>query len=267
MAARLNNRHGDRTRRQTPMNTAVGPGHQSAEHPDIGIHPWMPPRTGHLRITVAHPRTPCRAAPEVAIPHGRPGSMSLSVIGPLLTETRSPAAGSAYRAGNACGSPGAWPVTLGHVSPRVGSQVAITTPLADVMLLLSRSDNCTPWGNSRRPVPSTSGWIISKYSSIRSAAISEPISTPLPVIARTPPDRALSAPTASQISPRSSVVLGHGRGSSAVARHDVLRRVVQRVPEWAAPGVPGAQQALVHPPPEQPSGQAAPAPAFTAGIG
>jgi hypothetical protein len=94
--------------------------------------------------------------------------------------------------------------------------VAITTPVAVVTLSVSRSDACTPSGNSRRPVPSTSGWIISKYSSIRPAAISEPISTPLPMIARMPPDCALSTPTASAMPPRSSVELGHGRGCSRV---------------------------------------------------
>jgi hypothetical protein len=56
--------------------------------------------------------------------------------------------------------------------PRAGSYVAINTPVFVVMLSTSRSDACVPPANSRRPAPSTRGAIISRYSSIRSAAIS-----------------------------------------------------------------------------------------------
>src|SRR6266540_253625 len=60
--------------------------------------------------------------------------------------------------------------------PRARSYVAINTPVRVVLLSTSRSDACVPPANSRRPVPSTKGAIISRYSSIKSAAISEPIS-------------------------------------------------------------------------------------------
>jgi hypothetical protein len=51
------------------------------------------------------------------------------------------------------------------------------TPVLVAMLSTSRSDACALPPNSRRPVPSTKGWIMSRYSSTRSAAINEPIST------------------------------------------------------------------------------------------
>jgi hypothetical protein len=38
------------------------------------------------------------------------------------------------------------------------------TPVAVVTLSVSRSDTPAVSGKSRRPVPSTSGWIINKYS-------------------------------------------------------------------------------------------------------
>jgi len=92
--------------------------------------------------------------------------------------------------------------------------VAINTPVLVVLLSTSRSDACVPPANSRRPVPSTKGWIISRYSSIKSVAISEPISTPLPMITRFVPELSLSSATAAGMSPRSRVEFGQ---SSLVA--------------------------------------------------
>src|SRR5204863_444967 len=50
------------------------------------------------------------------------------------------------------------------------SYVVITTPLPVVAHSVSRKDAGVPSRNIRLPVPSTTGWIISRYSSIRSAA-------------------------------------------------------------------------------------------------
>jgi hypothetical protein len=87
--------------------------------------------------------------------------------------------------------------------------VAINTPVFVVLLSTSRSDACVPPANRRRPAPSTSGAIISRYSSIRFAAISEPISTPLPITTSLVPERRLSSATAAGTSPASSVEFGH----------------------------------------------------------
>ena len=92
--------------------------------------------------------------------------------------------------------------------------MAINTPVLVVLLSTSRSDACAPPANSRRPVPSTRGAIISRYSSIKSAAISEPISTPLPMITRFVPELCLRFATAAGTSPCSRVEFGQ---SSLVA--------------------------------------------------
>src|SRR3989440_5699739 len=89
------------------------------------------------------------------------------------------------------------------------SYVAINTPVLVVLLSTSRSDACVPPANSRRPVPSTKGTIISRYSSIKSAAISEPISTPLPMITRFALELSLRSATAAGTSPCSRVEFGH----------------------------------------------------------
>jgi hypothetical protein len=56
--------------------------------------------------------------------------------------------------------------------PRARSYVATTMPMRVVALSTRRSDACTPSVNSRRPLPSTTGAIISRYFSITSAPIS-----------------------------------------------------------------------------------------------
>ena len=93
----------------------------------------------------------------------------------------------------------------------------------------------TAAGRCRAPADA----IISRYSSIRSAAISEPISTPLPMITRFVLELSLSSATAAGTSPCSRVEFGHSSRRRGVARGDVLSSVVQGVLERAAPGVPG----------------------------
>src|SRR5918995_7263534 len=73
-----------------------------------------------------------------------------------------------------------------------------------------------PSGNRRHPLPSTSGWICSTYSSIRSRRISEWTSTPLPKITRVLSCSFLSLATASAASPLSSVEFCQGSGSARV---------------------------------------------------
>src|SRR5918994_1973987 len=72
-----------------------------------------------------------------------------------------------------------------------------------------------PSGNRRRPLPSTSGWICSTYSLIRSCCISDWTSTPLPKITRVLSCSFLSLATASAASPFSSVEFCQGRGSAS----------------------------------------------------
>src|SRR5947209_17297272 len=77
------------------------------------------------------------------------------------------------------------------------------------------------------------------------------------MIARTQPDCALSAPTASKMSPRSSVELGHGRGSPRVVDATYLGELFSA----SLNGPPLSFQVLsrlVSPPPEEPSCQATP---------
>src|SRR5207244_11040503 len=71
-----------------------------------------------------------------------------------------------------------------------------------------------PPATRRRAVRSTKGLIISRYSSIKSSAISEPISTPLPMITRFVPELCLRSATAAGMSPCSRVEFGQ---SSLVA--------------------------------------------------
>lgn len=81
-----------------------------------------------------------------------------------------------------------------------------------------------PSGNRRRPLPSTSGWICSTYSSIRSPRISDWTSTPLPKITRVLSCSFLSLATASVASPFSSVEFCQGSGSARVVEHEGLPR-------------------------------------------
>src|SRR5829696_2628831 len=120
--------------------------------------------------------------------------------------------------------------------PRVRSYVAMTTPVRVVALSTRRSDACTPSVNSRRPVPSTRGAIISRYSSITSAAISEPISSPLPMITRFAPELSLSCATAAGTSPCSRVEFGQSRlvaGLLEVTNLGVLLSASLNGPPWA----------------------------------
>src|SRR6266542_1943270 len=95
--------------------------------------------------------------------------------------------------------------------------VAITTPLVAVWASTSRSVVAgLPSAKRRRPDPSTSGWIISMYSSTSPRRISEWISSPLPMMWRSSPSCCLRSATASAASPSRRVGVGHGSGSRSV---------------------------------------------------
>src|SRR5919107_1459539 len=120
--------------------------------------------------------------------------------------------------------------------PRARSYVAITTPVRVVVLSRRPSDACTLPANNRRPLPSTRGAIISMYSSITSATISEPISSPLPMITRFAPELSLSSATAAPTSPCSRVEFGQSRlvaGLLEVTNLGVLLSASLNGPPWA----------------------------------
>src|SRR5829696_8416823 len=108
-------------------------------------------------------------------------------------------------------------------------------------------------GNRRRPLPSTSGWICSTYSSIRSRCISDWTSTPLPKITRVLSCSFLSLVTASAASPFSSVEFGQGGGG-----HKLLH-VVKRFGEGVGLGLvgPDLREVLVGGAPNQQGPRAA----------
>ena len=93
---------------------------------------------------------------------------------------------------------------------------AMMTPVVVVTLSASRSPAGVPSGNSRRPWPRMSGWIISTYSSTRARGRNDWTSSPLPRTTRSGPGCCFSAATASAASPGSRVEFCHGSGSARV---------------------------------------------------
>ena len=105
--------------------------------------------------------------------------------------------------------------------------MAITTP-GSVMLSTRRSNVRVPPANSRRPAPTTMGWIIRRYSSIRSAATSDWISSSHPMIVRSPIGSRLSCATESAASLRSRIEFDHGNGAVSVRDATHLAVVLSR---------------------------------------
>jgi len=105
-----------------------------------------------------------------------------------------------------------------------------------VVLSTSRSVANVPSVNSRRPEPRTSGWIKRRYSSIRSCAISDRMSSPLPRITRSLSSCRFSSATASAASPFRSVEFLHSSGSRNVRDATYLVRSLSTFANMSSSG-------------------------------